>query len=138
MEKAKLERIVKTYYDALEEGRILGRKCRRCGHIEYPPYLICNTCGCLDTEWYDMKDEQFVCTQLLPEAPAFSEPEFRANVGVYFVAAVRSEHTDEVSTCIVNMDPARYDEIVAKLPVPVKPVIKQDLDTKMVLWELDE
>ena len=39
MEKIKMERIVKTYYDALEEGKVLGRKCLSCGHIEFPPYL---------------------------------------------------------------------------------------------------
>lgn len=138
MEKANLEPIVRTYYEALEEGRILGRKCTRCGHIEYPPYLICNTCGCLDTQWYDMKDEKFVCTQLMPESAAFSEPAFRANVGTYFVAAVRSEHSDEIGSCVIHMDPARYDGVAARLPLPVRPVICQDEDVKMVLWELDE
>lgn len=45
MTKYDLKPIVKTYYDALEEGTILGRKCTRCGHIEFPPYLCCNECG---------------------------------------------------------------------------------------------
>ena len=45
MEKIKMERIVKTYYDALEEGKVLGRKCLSCGHIEFPPYLCCNECA---------------------------------------------------------------------------------------------
>ena len=57
MTKYDLKPIVKTYYDALEEGTILGRKCTRCGHIEFPPYLCCNECGGLDTgsdkyAWY--------------------------------------------------------------------------------------
>ena len=52
MTKYDLKPIVKTYYDALEEGTILGRKCTRCGHIEFPPYLCCNECGGLDTEWW--------------------------------------------------------------------------------------
>ena len=49
MTKYDLKPIVKTFYDALEEGTILGRKCLRCGHIEFPPFLCCNACGGLDT-----------------------------------------------------------------------------------------
>ena len=138
MEKAKIERIIKRYYDSLEEGVILGRKCTRCGHVEYPPYLICNTCGCLETEWYDMKDEKFVCVQLLPPAAAFSEPEFKANVGDYFMGAIQSEHGDEFGSCIINVDPSTYDELCVKVPFAVKPIIKQDVDEKMVLFELAE
>ena len=48
MTKYDLKPIVKTFYDALEEGTILGRKCLRCGHIEFPPFLCCNACGGLD------------------------------------------------------------------------------------------
>ena len=39
MTKKDMEPIVKNYYLALEEGKILGRKCTDCGHIEFPPYL---------------------------------------------------------------------------------------------------
>lgn len=48
------ERIVKTFYDKLEEGVVVGRKCTRCGAVEFPPRIICNTCGNLETEWVEM------------------------------------------------------------------------------------
>ena len=48
MTKYDLEPITKTFYQALEEGTVLGRKCTKCGHIEFPPYLCCNSCGGLD------------------------------------------------------------------------------------------
>lgn len=137
MEKEKIERIVKTYYDKLEEGAILGRKCKSCGHVEYPPYLICNTCGGIETEWVEMSGKA-MCTQILPPAAAFPAPDLTAMVGDYWVAAVKPEESDEISTCLVHIDPSRYDEIRAKLPVPVKPVILQDEDVKFVMWELDE
>ena len=40
MTKYDLKPIIKTFYDALEEGTILGRKCQRCGHVEFPPFLL--------------------------------------------------------------------------------------------------
>lgn len=137
MEKAKLERIVQRYYDALEDGKILGRKCTRCGHVEFPPYLACNTCGNLDTEWYEMSGKA-MCNQILLAGPAFVDLDFKKQVGDYWIAAIQPENCDEYGSCIINIDPARYDEVYAKLPVPVRPVIVQDKDTKIVLWELDE
>lgn len=37
--KVKLEKLVKPYYEALEKGKVLRRRCTSCGHIEWPPVL---------------------------------------------------------------------------------------------------
>lgn len=55
--------IQKTYWEALDEGRILAMKCTKCGAIESEPVPTCNTCGCLDMEWMEVKPEA-VCKQV--------------------------------------------------------------------------
>lgn len=137
MEKKNLHRIVKTFYDALEEGKILGRKCTKCGHIEYPPYLACNTCGGLDTEWVELSGKA-VATQIMAPSFGFSNKPFKERVGEYCVGAVQPEGCNEVNTCFIGVSPKRVDELRAKVPVPVKPVIVQEDGYKMVFWELDE
>ena len=82
MTKYDLEPIVKTYYDALEEGDILGRKCTRCGHIEFPPYLCCNACGCLDTKWVNLNHVRGVVKQALPTVGASRFPRERPRSSV--------------------------------------------------------
>jgi uncharacterized OB-fold protein len=133
------ERIVKTFYDALEEEKILGRKCTKCGHVEFPPYLACNECGNLDTEWCQISGKA-VATQFIPQAFAFAEPDFEQMVGDYVLATVKPEDSDEYNTCVlgVKSELERVDELNARLPVPVKPVIVQQDGYKMVFWELDE
>ena len=44
----KLEKVVQKFYEGLEEGKILGRKCPVCGAVEFPPVYACNTCGNLE------------------------------------------------------------------------------------------
>ena len=88
MTKYDLKPIVKTFYDALEEGTILGRKCLRCGHIEFPPFLCCNACGGLDTEWVDLTNVRGVVKQALPTKGAFGDPDFRNQHGDYFAVEV--------------------------------------------------
>ena len=43
----KLEKVVEKFYEGLEEGKFLGRKCKECGAVEFPPVYACNTCGCM-------------------------------------------------------------------------------------------
>lgn len=129
-----VKRIVKTYYDALEEGKILGRRCTKCGHVEYPPYLACNLCGNLDTEWVELGSTA-LCNQILPPPPAFFEPELKERVGDYWHGAVEPENCDETSVVLVNVIPEKLAEARARLPLPVRPVIVQEEDTKAVYWE---
>ena len=140
MTKYDLEPIVKTFYDALEEGIILGRKCTRCGHIEFPPYLCCNACGCLDTEWVDLTNMRGVVKQALPTKGAFGDPEFRNAHGDYFAVEVVIPNCDPVWTSLLHVDYDKYaefDELVKTTEVVVKPLIIQDEDTKVVVWELE-
>ena len=137
MEKKDIKRIVKTWYEALDEGKILGRKCTKCGHVEFPPYLACNTCGNLDTEWCEISGKAVV-THILPPAMPFSEPDFKDRVGDYCCCSVKPEERDEINSCLIGVNPKRVDELRVKLPLPVRPLIVQEDGYKYVFWELDE
>ncbi|MCI8993353.1 MAG: acyl carrier protein [Eubacterium sp.] len=141
MTKYDLEPIVKTFYDALEEGTVLGRKCTRCGHVEFPPYLCCNACGNLDTEWVDLTNVRGVVKQALPTRGAFGDPDFRNAHGDYFAVEVALPDSDPVGTSLLHVDYDKYaefDKLVSQTEVKVKPLIIQDEDTKVVVWELEE
>lgn len=140
MKKSDLEPIVKTYYDALEEGRVLGRKCCRCGHIEFPPYLCCNECGSLETEWVDMSGMHAHVKQALPTVGAFGDPDFRKAQGDYWAIEINVDGCDPLSTSLVHIDPDTYDEFaktIREQDVTAHPVIIQDEDVKVAVWELD-
>lgn len=138
MLKKDLKLIVKPYYEALEEGRILGRKCTKCGHVEYPPYLICNNCGCLETEWYEISGKA-MATQLMPAAPAFIIPPVQERFGgQYCIAAITLEEGIDVGGAVINLSRERCEELQSKLPIAVKPVIVQDDGFKVAVWEIDE
>lgn len=134
MLKKDIERVVLKYYEALEEGKILGRKCTSCGHIEFPPYLACNTCGNLDTEWVEL-DGEAVCNQILPPPACFLEPDLKDRVGDYWHGAIQPKDCDELGSLLININPAMLEEAKKRLPLKVRPVITQELDTKAVFWE---
>ncbi len=131
--------IVRTYYEALEEGKVLGRKCPRCGHIEWPPYLACNACGNLDTEWVDITNIRAKVLQVQPPLKVFPEHEWKAQNHGYMVIHIQFENGDEYATSLVNVADDRYQELHDNRDkLVVKPVIVQGEDTKLCVWELDE
>ena len=141
MTKYDLKPIVKTYYDALEEGTILGRKCTRCGHIEFPPYLCCNECGGLDTEWVDLTNMRGIVKQALPTKGAFGDPEFRNTQGDYFAVEIEVPGMDAFNASLLHVDYDKYEEFdqyIQEHEVEVKPLLFQDEDMKVVAWDLVE
>lgn len=66
MQKEQMEPIVKKFYEGLEEGKLYGRKCPKCGAVDFPPRLICNTCGHLDTEWIEMSGRGKLLSLVVP------------------------------------------------------------------------
>ncbi len=43
------------FYTSLrEEGKLVTTKCKKCGHIPWPPRQICPECLSMDYEWVDM------------------------------------------------------------------------------------
>lgn len=56
----KLRPILKTYYDALEEGKVLGMKCTDCADVTWPPLPICQECGSTGVDWIEMGKEAVI------------------------------------------------------------------------------
>lgn len=71
----KLEKVVEKFYEGLEEGKFLGRKCKECGAVEFPPVYACNTCGCMDMEWVEISGKAVMKSIVMPAALS-SKPEY--------------------------------------------------------------
>ena len=135
MKVIKTERIVKTYYDALEEGKVLGRKCTSCGHIEFPPYLACNECGNLDTEWVDLTNTRARILQVLPPLNVFPETDFANENGGFVAVCIQIENADPYVTSMVHVGKDAYERIHENMEnIVLKPYIIQGADTKVCSW----
>lgn len=139
MEEILYEKVVKKYYDSLEKGKILGRRCPKCGHVEFPPYLACNECGNYeDMEWVEISGRGEV-TCLVPCPMIFQDPFFqKATEGNYVLASIKPEGSDECSVPLLGVKPEQVPALMPLLPLPVKAVIFQDNGYKFVAWELAE
>lgn len=134
----KLEKVVQKFYDGLEEGKILGRKCPKCGAVEFPPVYACNTCGSLETEWVELSGKAVMKSIVLPAALS-SKPEYK-KLGKYAYGEIELEEGACFNGVVKGINKKKRQEIMdaGKLPVPVHAEIFQRDGYKTVVFALDE
>ncbi len=134
----KLEKVVERFYLGLEEGKLLGRKCKECGAVEFPPVYACNTCGCMDMEWVEISGKGVMKSIVLPAAlsskPAYDE------MRPYAYGEVQIEEGACFNAVVKGINKKKRREILEKglLPVPVHAEILQRDGYKTVIFALDE
>ena len=134
----KLEKVVQKFYDSLEEGKIMGRKCTKCGAMEFPPVYACNSCGCTDLEWTEISGKAKMHSIVMP-APLSTKPEYK-ELGKFAYGEIELEEGSRFNGVVRGMTKKKRKEIMAagKLPVPCHAAIYQRQGYKTVVFDLDE
>ena len=132
----KLERLVKRYYEALEEGKVLGRKCPKCGAVEWPPVYACNTCGATETEWVEMSGKGEIQMLVMPSVMSF-KPAFK-DLEPYAYAAVKTAEGPERNVMVRGVTKNNEAYIRAHMPYPVHMDIVQRDGYKTAVFAIDE
>ena len=130
----KLERIVKRFYDELDNGKIMGRKCQACGAVEFPPKPACTTCGHFEMDWIEMSGKGVVDFFVLP-AQILSHPQTEV-FKPYALGSVTMEEGPKVNLIVRGIRPEDEKELRAKLPLPVKASTFQRDGFKIVVTDL--
>ena len=133
----KLEKVVEKFYLALEEGKILGRKCPKCGNVEFPPVYACNECGNYETEWYEISGKAKLHSIVLPAALSY-KPEYK-KMKKYAYGEVELEEGTRLNAVVRGISKKNRAELTAKLPLDVHAtIIDRDGGFKTVIFDLDE
>jgi len=134
----KLEKVVQTFYENLEAGKITGKKCTKCGNVEFPPVYACNKCGCWDLEWVEISGKAKLQSIVLPAALS-SKPEYKA-MGKFAYGEVELEEGTRLNAVVRGINRKKRNELLEKgLPVNIHAAIWQrEAGYKTVVFELDE
>jgi len=49
-----MDAIIHDFYAHLKQGRIMGRRCRHCGDVAFPPRGLCTSCGGDQADWLEL------------------------------------------------------------------------------------
>ena len=131
MEKiVKYERVVKKWYDSLEEGRILASRCTKCGAVEFPPLYSCNTCGAHDMEWIEISGNAKLNSFVLngPMDEDYGEP--------YSLGFIELEEGTTLNAIVFGVYRRNANAVNEILPAPIKAEIWQRNGYKTVAFRL--
>lgn len=128
-------RFVKAFYEALEDGKLLGAQCPECGHVEFFPYYSCSECGNHELELVELSGEGVV-DNFVPAKGATGA--LVGQLGPYVMGGVKLKEGSRVNSIILGINAENADEMYAKLPIPVKVKIVQleGANYKRIVWEV--
>ncbi len=106
--------VVKPFFDAIAEGRFLGRKCSECGAVEFPPYPTCNACGSLKTEWIELSGKVTV-NEIFMVGDAFTMPDM-AQYAPLFTADITLEEGPSTTCYIFGVTKENFEELRDSVP----------------------
>ena len=132
----KLEAVTRTFYENLEKGKIMGKKCKDCGAMEFPPRLACNTCGSTNMEWAEISGKATMHSIVLP-AQLSSKPEY-APLKPFAYGEIHLEEGSQFNAVVRGINKKKRKVLVDKLPINVTAAIYQRDGYKTVVFDLDE
>jgi len=132
LEAKEFNRIYK-FYENLKEGRFTTTRCKACGHVAYPPRVICPECYSEDLEWIDLptKGKVLTFTEEVRGVPlGFEPPLIHAWIDLGEGSPIR-----KILSRVINCPAGKLkegDEVkLVVFPVPSHP-IELKKETKMV------
>jgi uncharacterized OB-fold protein len=75
---------------ALQDGKIIGSRCKECGTVSVPPWLFCESCGLPTQDWPEVSPRGVLRAYTIVRKPMMLQP----LEPPYAVALIRLEGTD--------------------------------------------
>lgn len=101
------------YWEAAQRGELRLQRCGQCGHVRFPPALLCARCLSEEAEWARLSGRGTVYSWIIVHQS--QHPAFNADTP-YNVAIVELEEGPRLHTNLVQ---CRNEEIYIGMPVEV-------------------
>ena len=101
-----------SYEQFLNEWKIMGSKCRKCGALALPPRPICTSCFGSQMEWVQFKgDGKLTAFTSIAVAPPFMAKEGFGKNNPYVVGVVELTEGAKIVARIIGVDAKKPEQI---------------------------
>ena len=116
MSELTIEPITRNWYRAADDHKLMGRVCKKCGHVEFPPVPICNECGSLKTEWVELSGKGTLMSCSVDVMPRVGFESWGPLVSGF----VHFEEGPDFVLWVVDLTEEEKEGLFDALPVPVE------------------
>jgi uncharacterized OB-fold protein len=107
-----------SYERFLNEGKIMGSKCRKCGALALPPRPICVSCFSSEMEWVQFKgDGKLAAFTSIIVAPPLMAKEGFGRTNPYVVGVVELREGVKIVARITGVDAKKPEQIKVGMPL---------------------
>jgi uncharacterized OB-fold protein len=107
-----------SFYQYLEEKRLMGSRCRSCGALHLPPRALCPTCYGEEMAWEEMGGKgKLVAFTTVHIAPTAMIEAGYDRKNPYCTGIVQLEGGPSISAQIIGLDAARPEELQIGMPL---------------------
>lgn len=107
-----------SYEQFLQEEKIMGSRCSRCGALALPPRPICGTCLGSELEWVGFRGMgRLAAFTSIVVAPPFMAKEGFSKKNPYVVGVVELEENVKIVARITGVDAKKPEEIKVGTPL---------------------
>jgi hypothetical protein len=78
---------IEQFYKYINQGRLMGGKCKKCGKIHLPPRPLCDKCLSKEFQWIDVPKKGKLLTYTIIHVPP---PQFK-DIAPYTVGIIQLE-----------------------------------------------
>jgi hypothetical protein len=120
---------IEKFYQFINERKLMGAKCLKCGKIMLPPRPVCSGCYSESLEWIELERRGKLLTYtIIHVAP----PQFQP-LTPYAVGIVELEKGLKLPGMIKEVD---FDKIKVgmELKIEVEPILKEENETREQSW----
>ena len=124
-----------SYEQFLNEGKIMGSKCKKCGALSLPPRQICVSCFGSEMEWVQFKGigQLTAFTSIVVAPPSMVKEGFDRN-NPYVVGVVELDEGVKAVARIIGVDAKKPDQIKVGTPLKAEFIKKEEgADIKTIL-----
>ena len=116
-----------NYLAFLKEKKLMGSKCKKCGHVDLPPRMICSKCLSSDTAWTDLTNQKgtlstFSCVSVATRR--FEERGYSAK-NPYAFGVVTLDNGAAIMGLLQGVDPKKPETIKIGMKLKLKFVESQ-------------
>jgi uncharacterized OB-fold protein len=112
---------IQSYLEYINNKKLMGSKCKKCGAVDVPPRKLCIKCNSTDVDWIEMsgngKIAAFSCisvgtTFMVEKGYSMKKP--------YCFSVIKLNEGPMISGQLLGVDETKPDTIKIETPVKIK------------------
>ena len=112
---------IQSYLEYLNNKKLMGSKCKKCGAVDVPPRKLCIKCNSTDVDWIDMsRDGKIAAFSCISVGTTFMVEKGYSMKKPYCFSVIRLNEGPMISGQLMGVDETKPDTIKIETPVKIK------------------